>query len=144
MLFDLENQLSVAQDFTTIAVTTNSYQKQSAAQDLSIGRKICLLYLVTTAAGASTSVLFEAIQADDAALTSNVLALASVTKAAALLPKGAKVVVPFPSGSMSQLYIGGRVTCTGGTATVSVDCYIVPLDEVANYKSFPKVVDAAV
>lgn len=141
-LWDLENQLSSAQAFTTVAVTTNSYAKQSAAQDLSIGCMMSLLFIVTTAAGAGTSVLFEAVQADDAALTTNVEALGTATVLAASLTVGARVEVPFPKGTMTRLYLGGRVTCTGGTATVSVDCYLIPTDDIAKYKSFPKVVNS--
>lgn len=53
MRFDIENQLSVAQAFTGSAtVSTHSYKKQSAAQDISIGRRMALLVLPTVAQGA--------------------------------------------------------------------------------------------
>ncbi|MDV7399519.1 hypothetical protein RZS08_49355, partial [Arthrospira platensis SPKY1] len=72
MRFDLENQLSVAQAFTATAVSTNAFEKQSAAQDLSIGRRMALLVMPTVAAGAGSTHVLAAIQADDAALTTNV------------------------------------------------------------------------
>lgn len=145
MRWDKENQLSVAQAFTGGAtVTTNSYAKQTAAQDLSIGRRMALLFIVTTAAGAGSTHTFDAIQADDAALTSNVQVLASVSVLAAALTKGAYVEVPIPQGVMTKMYLGGRNTSTGGTTTVSTDCYLVPQDEIPKYKSFPKVVNADV
>lgn len=145
MQFDVENQLSSAQAFTGAAtVTTNSYKKQTAAQDLSIGRRMAVLFIVTTAAGAGSTHTFDAIQADDAALTSNVAVLASVVKAAAALTVGALVEVPIPQGVMTQQYLGGRNTATGGTTTVSCDAYLLPQDEINYYKDFPKVVDALV
>lgn len=143
--FDVENQLSDNQAFTgAAAVSTNSYKKQSAAQDLSIGRRMALLVLPTVNAGAGSTVTIEAIQATDAALTTSVDSLASVQVPAASFIKGKEFEVPFPQGSMSKQYIGARVTIAGGTTTASMDIYFVPQDENVKYKSFQKINDAAV
>lgn len=145
MRFDVENQLSTNQAFTGAAtVSTDSYVKQTAAQDLSIGRRMALLVLPTVNAGVGSTVLVEAIQADDAALTSNVNVLGGVSTLAANFIKGKEIEVPIPQGVMSKKYLGARVTITGGTTTASMDIYIVPQDEIALYKSFPKINDAAV
>lgn len=145
MRFDAQNQLSVAQAFTGGAtVSTNSYQKQTAAQDLSIGRRMALLALVTVAAGAGSTHTMEVIQADDAALTTNVTSLGTVTKAAAQLILGAAIEIPIPQKSMTQKFIGFRETSTGGTTTVTLDVYFLPQDEIPAFRSFPKVVDALV
>lgn len=144
MRFDIENQLSVAQAFTGAAtVSTNSYAKQTAAQDLSIGRRMALLVVPTVAAGAGSTHVMEAIQATDAALTTSVDSLASVTVLAAALTKGAVIEIPIPQGVMTKQYLGFRSTITGGTTTVTLDVYLVPQDEIAKYKSFPKVVNAS-
>jgi hypothetical protein len=142
--FDIENQLSVAQAFTGAAtVSTHSYKKQSAAQDLSIGRRMALLVLPVVAAGAGSTVLIEAIQSADAALgTPDVLA--SVSIAAASFIKGVEFEVPFPQGTMTKQYLGARVTITGGTTTATMDIYFVPQDENPKYKSFVKINDASV
>lgn len=144
--FDVENQLSVNQAFTgAAAVSEHSYKKQTAAQDLSIGRRMALLVLPTVAAAAGSTVQIEAIQADDAALTTNVEALSSVSVAAADFILGNEFEVPFPQGSMSRQYLGARVTITGaGGTTASMDTYFVPQDENVKYKSFTKINDAAV
>lgn len=145
MQWDVENQLSVAQAFTGSAtVSTNSYAKQTAAQDLSIGRRMALLLMPTVAAGSGSTHTMECIQADNAALTSNVEVLATKTILAAALTVGSQHEVPIPEGVMTKKYIGFRNTSTGGTTTVTLDVYLVPQDEIAKYKSFPKVVDAAV
>lgn len=145
MRFDIENQLSVAQAFTGAAtVSTNSYKKQTAAQDISIGRRMALLILPTIAAGAGSTSQFEVIQASNAALTADVEALASVSVLAADLQLGDEVEVPIPQGTMSRQYLGLRCTITGGTTTLTADCYLVPQDEIAKYKSFPKINDAEV
>lgn len=145
MRFDIENQLSVAQAFTGAAtVSTNSYAKQSAAQDLSIGRRMALFLAVTTAAGSGSTHTMECIQADDAALTTNVEVLGTLTILAAALTAGATFELPIPQGVMTRTYLGFRNTSTGGTTTVSLDVYLMPQDEIHKYKSFPKVVNAAV
>jgi len=145
MRFDIENQLSVAQAFTGAAtVSTNSYQKQSAAQDLSIGRRMSLLVMATVNAGSGSTHTLEAIQADNSTLTSGVEVLSTVSVLAAAFILGKEIEVPIPQGVMTKEFLGFRNTSSGGTTTVTADCYLVPSDEIANYKAFPKVVDAAV
>lgn len=145
MRFDVQNQLSAAQAFTGAAtVSTNSYKKQSAAQDLSIGRRMALLVLPTVDAGAGSTHTLEVIQASNAALTADVESLATVTKLAADLTTSDIVEIPIPQGVMDAQYIGFRHTATGGTTTVTLDVYLVPQDEIAHYKSFPKINNADV
>lgn len=145
MRFDIENQLSSAQAFTGAAtVSTNSYKKQSAAQDLSIGRRMALLCIVTTAAGAGSTHTMDAIHASAADLTTGKAVLATVSIVAATLTAGYVFEIPIPQGVMTLQYLGFQNTSTGGTTTVSLDVYLVPQDEIPYYKSFPKVVDAAV
>lgn len=145
MRFDVENQLSVAQAFTGAAtVSTHSYKKQTAAQDLSIGRRMALLVMATVNAGAGSTHTLQAIQADDAALTSNVEVLNTVTIAAADLIKGKEIEVPIPQGVMDKQYLGFRNSSTGGTTTVTLDVYLVPQDEIPFFKTFPKINDAEV
>ena len=145
MRFDLQNQVSVAQAFTGAAtVSTNSYKKQSAAQDISIGRRMAFLILPTVAQGAGSTMVVEVIQASDAALTADIAVLGSVSVLAAAMTLGDQLEVPIPQGTMSAQYLGVRVTLTGGTTTITADVYLVPQDEIAQYKSFPKVNDATV
>ena len=80
MRFDIENQLSSAQAFTGAAtVSTNSYMKQTAAQDISIGRRMALFVAPTVNAGAGSTHVMEVIQATDAALTTSVDSLGSIS-----------------------------------------------------------------
>ena len=144
MRYDIQNQLSAAQAFTATAVSTNSYAKQSAAQDISIGRRMALLVLPTVNAGTGSTHVLEAIQADNAALTTNVEVLGSVTVLAANLTTNKRIEVPIPQGTMTKQYLGFRDTISGGTTTVTLDVYLMPQDEIECYKSFPKTNDAAV
>lgn len=145
--FDIENQLSVKQVFTLAsAVSTHSYEKQTAAQDLSIGRRMALLVMSNgvAATGGGTYTL-EAIQADDAALTSNVQILSAVVVADADLALGKEVELPIPQGTMSKKFLGFRCKIAGGTTpSLTLDVYLMPQDEITKYKSFPKVIDVVV
>ena len=144
MRWDIQNQLSNAQAFTATAVSTNSYEKQTAAQDLSIGRPMSVLVAPTVSAGAGSTHVLACIQADDAALTTNVEVLGSVTVLAAALLAGTMIEIPIPQGVMTRKYIGFRDTISGGTTTVTLDAYLVPSDEIPKSKAFAKVVDAEV
>lgn len=141
MQFDVQDQVSAAQAISGgPTVSSDSIQKISAAQDISIGRRIAALVIPTVAAGSGTTFKVEVIQADDAALTSNVEVLATYSFLAAVAIKGAFLECPIPQGVMTRTYFGLRYTCTSGTTTVTVDAYFVPQDEIDKYKSFPKVV----
>ena len=144
MRFDIENQLCRAQAFVATAVSAYAYEKQTAVQDLSIGREMAVVAYPTVAAGAGSTHVLEVIQADDAALTVNVEVIASATFLAAAMTVGKQLAVPIGQGVMSRKYIGLRDTISGGATTVTLDAYLVPTDEIPVYKSFPKVVDAAV
>lgn len=144
--FDIENQLSVGQKFDTASdVSTHSYQKQTAAQDLSIGRRMALLVTPTVAADGGATYTLEAIQADDAALTSNVEILSAVTAVDADLALGKEIEIPIPQGSMDKQFIGFRCKIAGGSSPeVTLDVYFMPQDEITEYKSFPKVINVDV
>lgn len=143
MRFDYENQICENQAFTGAAtVSDDSFKKASAAQDISIGRRMALLVMSgdTEIGDETADHVLEVIQADDADLTTNVEVLASVTVKGALLLKGQEVELPIPQGVMSREYLGFRHSATGGSdQTATLDVYVVPQDEIPKYKSFPKV-----
>lgn len=144
MMFDKQNELSSAQAFTGSAtVSTNSYQKGSAAQDIGIGRRMALL-VYFGAAGAGTTHTLDAVMADNAALTSNLVVLNTVSIATSALPTDMHVEIPIPAYAMTKQFLGFRHAASGGTTTATITCWLVPQDEISKYKSFPKVVDAEV
>lgn len=147
MRWDYENQVCNAQAFTGAAtVSQDSIKKGSAAEDISIGRRMAFLFCVEVAAGAGSTHTFEAIQADDAALTSNVQVIGSTTGIlAADLYKGAMIEIPIRQESITKQYLGIRNTATGGVTTVTGSAYLVPQDEIPAKKvSFPKINNAEV
>lgn len=141
MLYDIENQLSVAQSFTGSAtVSANSFQKQSAAQDLSIGRRMAVV-VYFSAAGTGTTHTLDAIQADVTALTTNKEVIGTVDITTAALELGYPYEIPIPQGSMTRLHLGFQHTATGGTTTATIDAFLMPQDEITEkHKAFPKAV----
>lgn len=143
--FDVENQLSTKQAFTGAStVSTDSYQKQTAAQDISIGRRMALLVMATVAADPAATHVLEAIQATNGALTTGVKSLGKVEVLGSQLVPGKEIEVPIPQGVMDAQFLGFRHSATGGTSqAVTLDVYLVPQDENPMFKTFPKVVHAA-
>lgn len=146
--FDREDQVSYKQVFPAAATVSTDSLKKPANQDLAYGKYGIALGIFPEASvtGAPTSILIEAIQADDAALTTNVQVLASRVFVPAELAKGREQEIPIPRGKMSKAYIGARVTITGGTTpTTTLNMYYMPENMAGiEYKSFPKVVDSGV
>lgn len=144
MRFDIENQVCVAQAFTGAAtVSQHSIRKQTAEQAISIGRRMAFLILPVVAAGTGSTVLIELIQSTVTALTAPDV-LNSVSVLAADCVPGKQIELIVPQGLSTKQHLGLRVTITGGTTTATLDAYLVPLDEIALYKSFPKINDASV
>ncbi len=142
MLHDLQDQVSVAQAFTATAVSTNAIDMFTASSDFTIGRRMAMLAVPTVAAGAGSTHVLAVVQADDAALTTNVEVLGSITVLAAALTVGSYHEIPIPQGVKTRRYIGFRDTISGGATTVTLDVFLVPQDEINKYKSFTKVVHA--
>lgn len=138
MRFDLRNQLSVDQVVdTSPTVSTNSIPK-TAAQDLAIGQHAMGLAIFFKDATGATSFTVELIQADDAALTSNVEVLAS-TGAIALadLTENKPLFLAAPPYRMDKAYLGARYSFTGGSAQeCTFNTYFGSQNDVAQYKSF--------
>lgn len=141
MLYDIENQLSVAQAFTGgLTVSTNSFQKQSAEQDLSIGRRMAVV-VYFSAAGAGTTHTLNAIQADVTALTTNVEVIGTIDITTTALDLGYPYEIPIPQGTMTRLHLGFSHSATGGTTTATIDAFLMPQDEITEkHKAFPKAV----
>lgn len=117
-LIDVQALFSDKQVVTTTAVSTNSYDTLATRRNLGrTGQRVRFTTdAAVTAAGAAT-VTFEVIQADDAALTTNVTVIASsgpIGKAAlGLGTSGFDVSMP----DTTQRYVGARYTVATGPLT---------------------------
>lgn len=142
-MMDIQNEVVRAQAFTgATTVGLHSYQKASAAQDISIGRRMALLVYFHLA-GAGTTHTLDAIQSTVTALTApDILSTVVITTAA--LPADKFVEVPIPAHKMTKLHLGMQHAAAGGTTTATISAWLVPQDEISKYKSFVKVVDAEV
>lgn len=111
----------------TSALSTNSIDL-SQARDIGEGKDLFFNFAITTAMSAGTSCAFEIIIADDAALTSNVVSLASTGAIArATLVIGYNTALPIPPqvASKGKRYLGCRYTVAGdnsaGAGKVTAD-----------------------
>jgi hypothetical protein len=121
MIYDALTLVSSDQAVTATAVTEDSYDL-GVNRDIGQGTDLFLVFMTkvaVTAAGAAT-VTFEAVTADDGALTTNVTVLgssAAIGKAA--LPIGAMIAFKIPPqfGTLGRRYLGGRYTIGTGPLT---------------------------
>lgn len=138
---DKQDQVMSSQVITATAVSEDSKDMTAADIDLSVNREMGYEILPENDPGGTvdaTSLTFEAIQADDAALTSNVEVIGStgaITTASGKLDKGKIVSLGIRKGAMTKQYQGVRVTVTGGTSpTQTFSAFFGPVDEQASFK----------
>lgn len=138
----------------SISATTNAITAQTAtgtdtsvlgdksvdlatATDIGEGEQLYLRTVVATAASGGTSVEFQFVGADDAALTSNLLVLGSSGAiAVASLTAGAKFETPLPPriSSLGKRYVGIRYVTVGA---VAAGAYVSDItNEVGDPKKF--------
>lgn len=136
MFVDAQTQLWSAAALSATGVSTNGYDLGADAvanatrRDPSQGEPIVAVLTVGVAAkvsGTTETYEFDAIQADDSALTSNVEVLAQYpftnTQAGVLLKAGAILVLPYPQGSITKRYIGLKFV-GANTPTITVSAWI--------------------
>jgi len=130
----LDNLLVVsdAQAFTAVAVSTNSIDLSNVTpkREIATGEAMGFGIAVDVAASATT-VLFEIIQATDAALTAGIIVLAQRTFLSADMPAGALIFFPIPQNPTAAgplRFLGIRVTPAGGAATVTLTSWLTTHD----------------
>lgn len=130
MIVDNNLRISTDQVITlnaTSALSTNSVDL-GVARDAGEGKPLYMNFAITTAMSAGTSCAFEIIQADDAALTSNVVSLCTtgaIARATLVAGYNTALRIPPQIGSTGKRYIGARYTVAGdnsaGTGKVTTD-----------------------
>lgn len=146
MITDKNLRISEDQVLTinaTTALSTNSIDLGAQAREVGEGTPMFMVCSITTVvASAATSVKFEVVEADDAALTENLVVVAdSGAIGYASLTAGAQVVVPIPPriGSKGKRYLGARYTVagnnSGGTGKVTTDFVETIQDGKKHYAS---------
>lgn len=139
MKVDALNQLSDAQAFTATAFSTNTYDSDSAGNDMSIGEELVLALAVDVAADFTTTdetYTIELVQSANANLSSPDV-LASRTILAADLSAGSTHYLPLPQGSKSKRYLGYRATLGGTTPSVTLTAFLQPASMIDKQKFYP-------
>lgn len=128
MRVDALNQLSDAQALTATAVSTNTYDSETAGNDMSIGEELVLAVAVDVAADFTTgneTYELQIIQSAAADLSSpDVLAARAIL--AADLTAGSTHYLGMPSGSKTKRYLGARYVLGGTTPTLTLTTFLQP------------------
>lgn len=124
MITDKLLRVSENQAITTTAVSTNTIDL-GVARDIGEGTSLTMYFTVTAAMVGGTSINFEVVNDDNAALTSPAVIGASGAILTAGLTVGANIAVKLnPSiGTTGQRYVGARYTVVGtySAGTVTAD-----------------------
>lgn len=120
MFIDALLKVSTAQAFGAAAVSTNSIDLGNVTpkRQIGTGEPIGFGFSVDVAATVAAPIV-EIISATDAALTTSIVAHASVTIPLAAAIAGYLGFIGLPMGTPTQRYLGIRVTTAGGTVTMS-------------------------
>jgi hypothetical protein len=127
MITDKLLRVSTDQALTTTAVSTDTIDL-SVARDIGEGMDLYMNFAVTTALAGGTSVKFEVIQADNAALSSNVQVIGSsdaVLTAALVAGYNTAVRINPQVASNGKRYLGARYTISGTYTAGAVTADIV-------------------
>jgi len=127
MITDKLLRVSTDQALTTTAVSTDTIDL-SVARDIGEGQDLYMNFAVTTALAGGTSVKFEVIQADNAALSSGVEVIGSsdaVVTASLVAGYNTAVRINPQIGSKGKRYLGARYTISGTYTSGAVTADIV-------------------
>jgi len=127
MITDKLLRVSTDQALTTTAVSTDTIDL-SVARDIGEGQDLYMNFAVTTALAGGTSVKFEVIQADNAALSSGVEVIGSsdaVVTASLVAGYNTAVRINPQIGSKGKRYLGARYTISGTYTSGNVTADIV-------------------
>ena len=133
---DLETMVSRSQvidNATELSTHAVRYLDFTKSPDIA-SQKICAFVIPKSAVVGTNSMQIAVVQADDAALTTNLEVLA-LSPAAMVLEEGKPVVVDVPEASVTKEYVGIRYTF-GGTS-VTVDSWIALQNSVTANPYFP-------
>lgn len=148
MIRDAQTALWEAAALSATGVSTNAYDLGADAvtnatrRDPSQGNPLIAILTVGVAAkvsGTTETYEFDAVQADDNALVTNLEVLAqypfTTAQAAALLKAGAIIALPYPQGSITRRYIGLKFI-GANTPTITVTAWIAPANMIQGVKYY--------
>jgi len=125
MITDAFLRVSTAQAVTTTAVSTDKIDL-SQAREIGEGADVYFVFTVGTAFAGGTSITFQVVTDDNAALSSPTVIAATSAIVTTSLTAGAQFVVAIPPqiASLGERYLGAQYTVSGtytaGTVTADV------------------------
>lgn len=136
MIVDQFLRVSTAQAVTTTAVSTDTVDL-SVARDIGAGNDIYMYFTIPTAFAGGTSIQFQAICADNAALSTNATVIgSSAVIPLASLTAGARIAVRINPqvASQGRRYLGANYVVVGTMSAGNVTADIA--DDIADNKTY--------
>ena len=127
MITDAYLKVSAAQALTTTAVSTDKIDL-SVARDIGEGENLYMYFNVDTALTGGTSVKFEVVVADDAAISSNVTVVGStdaIVTASLVAGYNTAVRINPAIASLGKRYLAASYTISGTYSAGAVSAQIV-------------------
>lgn len=131
MFIDALGLVSDAQAFTGAAtLSTGSIDLGSTTptRQVGTGEPLGFAFTFDVAAGSGSTVLLEVVQADDAALSTNLEVIGTLSLLAATCVAGFQTFIGIPPGFPTRRYIGIRCTITSGTTTATITSWLTARD----------------
>lgn len=139
-IIDAENQFSTGQVPTTTDQSDDSLNRLNTRGDIGVGEPVEIEFLVTAAFAGGTSLRFDIVDDNNAALSSPAVLASSPVILTAALVLGAKFRVAIPAGVNTQQYLGAQYTIVGTmSGGGALDAYISPIAQQSEDGYFGKV-----
>lgn len=135
MYVDAQNLFSNAQALTATAVSTNVVDL-GADVDVGVGEPMAVVLVVDVAADFTTgNETYQIdVETDDADTFGSAVVLARRIPTAAMLTKGAVMVIPLPNDN--ERYLRLNYTLGGTTPTLTISAHLAPMSMIQNNKAY--------
>jgi len=130
MILDSLLRLSDSEDISQSPGTkysTSVLNSSTVLGDLGAGEQLAAFFCIDAAVVGGTAVVFAIIDEADTTLdSSSVVICQTAALGMARLTLGKIIILPIPTGLITQQYIGVKYVITGTTTAGTVSCWIAP------------------
>ena len=137
MILDSLLRLSDSEDISQAAgdkYSTSVLNTSTVVGDLGAGEQLVAIFCIDAAVTGGTAVVFAIVDEEDTTLAgTSVVICQTAALGMTRLTLGKIIILPIPTGLITQQYIGAKYTITGTTSTGTVSCFITPASMVQTW-----------